>query len=73
MFYLPAHGLCHNFAAIPARLAAVELRVAANVGTDGTGRDAHHQGDFGGVFALLEHLVDDFDILFFHGYSFRNE
>ena len=68
MFYLPAHGLCHNFAAISARLAAVEFRVAANVGADGTGRDAHHQGDFGGVFALLEHLVDVFDILFFHGY-----
>ena len=69
MFYLPAHGLCHNFAAIPARLAAVELRVAANMGTDGTGRDAQHQRDFGGVLALLEHLVDNFDVLFFRGYT----
>ena len=67
MFYLPAHGLCHNFAAIPARLAAVEFGVAANMGTDGAGRDTHGQGDFSGVPALLEHLMDDFDILFFHG------
>ena len=68
MFYLPAHGLCHDFAAIPARLAAVEFRVAANVGADGTGRDAQRQGDFGGVLSLLEHLVNGFDVLFFHGY-----
>ena len=70
MLYLPTHGLCHDFAAIPARLAAVEFGVAADVGADGTGRDAHHQGDFGGVLALPEHLVDDFDVLFFHDYSF---
>ena len=69
MFYFPSHRLNHGLATVPASLAAVEFRVAANVGTDGTGRDAHHQGDFGGVFALLEHLVDDFDILFFHGYT----
>ena len=68
VFYLPAHGLCHDLAAILARLAAVKLRVSANMGTDCTGWDAQHQGDFGGVLALLEHLVDDFDILFFHGY-----
>ena len=67
MFYLPAHGLCHDFAAIPARLTAVEFRVTANMGTDGTGRDAQHQGDFSGVPALLKHLMDGFDILFFHG------
>ena len=67
MFYLPAHGLCHNFAAIPARLAAVELRVAANMGTDGTGRDAQHQRDFGAGLSLLEHLMNDFDVLLFHG------
>ena len=67
MFYLPSHRLCHDFAAVPARLATVEFRVAANVGTDGTGRDAQHQRDFGGVLTLLEHLVDDFDVLFFHG------
>ena len=68
MFYLPSHGLCHDFAAVLARFAAVEFRVAANVGTDGTGRDAQHQGDFGGVPALLKHLGNGFDILFFHGY-----
>jgi len=67
MFYLPAHGLCHDLAAILARLAAVKLRVAANMGTDGAGQDTHGQGDFGGIFPLLEHLVDGFDILFFHG------
>jgi len=68
VFYLPAHRLRHDFAAIPARLAAVEFRVAANVGTDGTGRDAQHQRDFGGILPLLEHLGDGFDILLFHGY-----
>ena len=67
MFDLPTHGLCHNLTTVPARLAAVEFRVAANVGTDGTGRDAQHQGDFGGVPALLKHLGNGFDILFFHG------
>lgn len=70
MFDLPTHGLCHNLTTVPARLAAVEFRVAANVGTDGTGRDAQHQGDFGGVLPLLEHLVNDFDVLLFHDYSF---
>ena len=67
MFDLPTHGLCHDFAAVTASLAAVKLWVAANVGADGTGRDAHSQGDFGGVLALLEHLVNGSDILLFHG------
>ena len=69
MFDLPTHGLCHDFAAIPARLAAIELGVAANVGADGTGRDSQNQGDFSGIPALLKHLVDIFDVLFFHGYA----
>ena len=68
MFYFPAHRLHHDLTAVPASLAAVEFRVAANMGTDGAGRDTHGQGDFGGIFPLLEHLVDGFDILFFHGY-----
>ena len=68
MFYLPSHGLCHDFAAIPARLAAVEFWVAANMGTDGTGRDAQHQRDFGAGLSLLEQFVDNFDVLFFHRY-----
>ena len=68
MFDLPTHGLCHNLTTVPARLAAVELWMAANMGTDGAGWDAQHQGDFGGVLALLKHLVNGFDILFFHGY-----
>ena len=41
--------------------------MAANMGADGTGRDAHGQGNLGAALSLLEHLVDDFDILFFHG------
>ena len=67
MFYLPTDRLHHDLTAVPARLAAVEFRVAANMGADGTGRDAQYQGDFGGVLSLLEHLVDDFDVLLFHG------
>ena len=67
MFYFPAYWLNHDMTTVAASLAAVELRVAANMGTDGTGRDAQHQGDFGGVFALLKHLGNGFDILFFHG------
>ena len=67
MFYLPAHRLNHDLATVPARLTTIEFRMAANMGTDGAGRDAQRQGDFGGVLPLLEHLVDGLDILFFHG------
>ena len=67
VFYFPTDRLHHDLTTVPARLAAVEFRVAANMGTDGTGRDAHGQGDFGAVLSLLEHLGNDFDILFFHG------
>ena len=67
MFYFPTDRLHHDVTTVLASLTAVEFRVAANMGTDGTGRDAQHQGDFGGVLALLEHLMDGFDILFFHG------
>ena len=67
MFYLPAYRLCHDFATVPARLTAVKFRVAADMGTDGAGRDAQRQGDFGTALSLLEHLVDGFDVLFFHG------
>ena len=67
MFYLPAHRLNHDLTTVLARLTAIEFRVAAHMGTNGAGRDAQQQGDFGGVLPLLEHLVDDFDILFFHG------
>ena len=73
IFDLPTDRLHHDLTAVPARLATVEFGVAANMGTDCTGRDSQNQGDFSGVLSLLEHLVDDFDILFFHGYSFRNE
>ena len=67
MFYLPAHRLNHDLATVPAGFAAVKFRVAANMGADGAGRDTHDQGDFGTALTLLEHLVDGFDILFFHG------
>ena len=67
MFDLPTHGLCHDFAAVPASLATVEFRMAANMSADGTGWDAHGQGNFGAGLSLLEHLVNGFDILFFHG------
>ena len=67
MLYLSPHRLNHDLTTVPARLAAVELRVAANMGADGAGWDAQHQGDFGGVLALLKHLGNGFDILFFHG------
>ena len=68
MFYLPTDRLHHNLAAVTASLATVEFRMAANMSADGTGWDAQHQGDFSGILSLLEHLVDDFDVLFFHGY-----
>ena len=67
VFYFPTDWLHHDLTTVPARLAAVNFRVAANMGADGTGRDVQHQGDFGGVLSLLEHLGDDFDVLFFHG------
>ena len=67
MFHLPAHWLNHDLTTVLARLTAIEFRMAANMGTDCTGRDSQNQGDFSGVLSLLEHLVDDFDILFFHG------
>ena len=67
VFYFPTDRLHHDVTTVLASLTAVELRVAANMGTDGTGWDAQHQGNFGGVLSLLEHLMDDFDILLFHG------
>ena len=67
MFHLPPHRLNHDLTTVPAGLAAVDFRVAAHMGTDGAGRDAQQQGDFGTGLTLLEHLVDGFDILFFHG------
>ena len=67
VFYFPSNRLNHGLATVPASLAAVELRVAANMGTDGTGWDAQYQGDFGAGLFLLEHLGNGFDILFLHG------
>ena len=67
MFYFPTDRLHHDVTTVLASLTAVEFRVAANMGTDGTGRDAHGQEDFGTALSLLEHLMDGFDILFFHG------
>ena len=67
VFYFPTDRLHHDLTTVLARLTAIEFRVAANMGTDGAGRDAQRQGDFGTALSLLEHLVDGFDILFFHG------
>ena len=67
MLYFPSCRLNHDLTTVPASLAAVKLRMAANMGTDGTGRDAHGQGDFGAALSLLEHLVNGFDVLLFHG------
>ena len=67
VFYLPTDRLHHDLTAVSASLAAVEFRVAANMGTDGAGWDAQGQGDFGTGLSLLEHLVDDLGVLFFHG------
>ena len=67
MFYFSTNRLHHDLSTVPARFASVELRVAANMGADGTGRDAHGQGDFGAGLSLLKHLGDGFDFLFFHG------
>jgi hypothetical protein len=67
IFCLPTNWLHHGFAAIFARFATVKFRVSANMGTDGAGWDAYHQGNFGGILSLLEHLVNNFDSLLFQG------
>ena len=67
VFYFPTDRLHHDVTTVLASLTAIEFRVAANMGTDGTGRDSQNQGDFSGVPALLKHLVNGFDILLFHG------
>ena len=67
MFHLPAHRLNHDLTTVLARLTAIEFRMAADMGTDGAGRDAQRQGDFGTALSLLEHLLDGLDILFLHG------
>ena len=67
VFCFPTDRLHNDLAAVSASLAAVEFRVAANMGTDGAGWDAQGQGDFGAGLSLLEHLVDGFDVLLFHG------
>ena len=66
MFYFPTDRLHHDLAAVLASFATVEFRVAANMGADGAGWDAHCQGDFSAGFSLLEHFMDDCNVLFFH-------
>ena len=66
MFHLPAHRLNHDLTTVPAGFAAVDFRVAANMGADGTGRDANGQGDLCAALSLLKHLVDDCNVLFFY-------
>ena len=67
VFYFPTDWLHHDLTAVPAKFASVELRMTAHMGTDGAGWDAQRQGNFGAVLSLLEHFVNDFDVLFFHG------
>ena len=67
MFHLPSNRLNHDLTTVPARLTAVKFRVAADMGTDGAGRDAHGQRNFGTALTMQEHLVDGLDILFLHG------
>ena len=67
MFHLPSHRLNHDLTTVLARLTAIEFRMAANMGADGAGRDAHRQGNFSTALSLLEHLLDGLDILFLHG------
>ena len=67
VLYFPSYRLHHDLSAVPARFATVEFWMAANMGADGTGRDAHGQGNFCAGLSQLEHLMDGFDILFFHG------
>ena len=67
MFNFPSNWLHHDLTTVPARFATIDFRMVANMGADRTGRDAQRQGDFGAVLSLLEHLGNDFDILFFHG------
>ena len=67
MFHLPSNRLNHDLTTVPARLTAVKFRVAADMGTDGAGRDAHRQRNLGTALSLLEHLLDGLDILFLHG------
>ena len=68
VFYFPTDRLHHDLTTVPARLAAIDFRMVANMGADGAGWDAQGQGDFGTGLSLLEHLVDDLGVLFFHGY-----
>ena len=67
VFCFPADRLHHDLSAVPARFAAIDFRMVTNMGADRAGRDAHGQRDFFAGFSQLEHLVDGFDILFFHG------
>ena len=67
MLYLPSYRLNYDLATVLASLAAVNFRVTADMGADGTGWDAQHQGDFGAGLSLLEHRVNGFHVLFFHG------
>ena len=63
----PTDRLHHDLTTVPARLATIDFRMVTNMGADGAGRDANGPGNLGAAFSQLEHLVNDFDILFFHG------
>ena len=66
VFYFPTDWLHHDLTAVLASFAAIDFRMVTNMGADRAGRDAHGQRDFSAGFSLLKHLVNCFDILFFH-------
>ena len=66
VFCLPTERLHHDLTAVLASFATVEFRVAANMGADRAGRDAYGQRDFSAGFSLLEHFMDECNVLFFH-------
>ena len=66
MFYFSTNRLHRDSTTVPAGLSTVNFRMAANMGADRAGRDAHGQRDFSAGFSLLEHFMDECNVLFFH-------
>lgn len=65
--FLAPSRLDHGSATVAAGFAAMDLRVAADVGSDGIDRDTQQTGNFRCGFPLQAHLIDSFDFLLFHG------
>ena len=66
-FSLATGWLQDRLPTVFAGLAALDDRVAADVGSDSVDGDTQRTGDFRGGFPLQTHLVDGFDFLLFHG------